>query len=1091
MLAGRCLTKLVCSGAAALLALAAYGAERDDITNLHFSHLGIEQGLSSGAVADILQDRSGFIWLATQDGVNRYDGSRVRVYRHRSGDDSTLIGNNSRVLHEDPEGYLWVGSLDRGLSRIDPRTGRVRRFGAAEGLESLAVRDLASDPRSLWVATRGGLHRVDFATLELTHVPVAGVDAINALAIDASGQLWLGTEGAGVQRRDPDGTVNQVVAWQELRAPVTAMVLDAPRSNVWIGTRGGGLVRVNLLRQNLARINRRKGLSHDHVSDLLRLEDHLWVASWGGGLQRVTMEDGAVSTVPFAPGSPGALNHHTLSALYHDRGGVLWVGTWGRGVNLHHRYGPRFETFRHGADRLDSLSPSSVNFVLPRGPNELLVGTWGSGLDVVDRSTGVVSHYPPRIDDPASPHDGRFYAALPLDADTYWIGTDDGLALLDARTMSFQRLSLGDDQPLAGHRVRVLLRDREGQVWIGTESRGVKRYDPASGKLRSYRHRLGDPASLSHDQVMALHQDRDGDLWVGTFGGVNRYLPAEDGFAHYRAGAADQGGLSSDSILAFHEDDDGLLWIGTQYGLNRLNPDTGETSHYLSGGGHLPNDVIYGILPDEESRLWLSTNRGLARFDPETGRSVDYHRSDGLQAEEFNPGAAFRAESGELFFGGTEGFTSLKPGLILDNPHPPQVQIVDVQVVNREAAGSGFEPLSPATGSEPYTLSQIALGWQDVMVQFQLAALHFSDPAGNRIAYRLLGLDDEWLELEGERAAATFSNLRAGSYTFEVRAANSDGVWEEEPRTLSVQVSPPPWRTPWAYFGYTCLAVLIALLAYWHFRRQLEKEREINEQLRVADERLTRANASLEAQVRGRTQALSQANKALEELSLTDALTGIRNRRFFTERVVPQAAAMVEGRLAGGRRKEDSEHVIAFMIDIDKFKRLNDAYGHAVGDDIITEFAILLEDQFRQHDHVIRWGGEEFLVITCLKKKVDPRRVAERIRAAICNHDFCRDRGALTLTCSIGFARFPFLADAPEALSIYDTVELADQCLYLAKTTGRNRWCGVEAGSGLDVDALRAALKEPENVALALDNLVHIAMDDAHATQAQAVAAAD
>ena len=1039
---------------------------------LHFSHLGIEQGLSSGAIADTLQDRNGFIWLATQDGLNRYDGSRVEVFRHRGNDEHSLIGNNSRVLHEDSDGYIWVGSRDKGLSRLQPETRRVDRFGATEGLRSLAVRALVSDAEYVWVATRGGLHRVSRQSLSVEAIDIAGVDAINAMVIDRGGQLWLGTDKSGIVRLDKDGSVSGVIAADQIGAPVTALVLDAAEGDIWVGSEGRGLLAVNLLRQTVGKLTTRNGLAHNHISDLLRIGPHLWVATWGGGLQRLNLESQQLETVNFAPGTPGALNHHTISSLFEDRSGVLWVGTWGRGVNLHHRYGPRFQTFRHDVDRPDSLSPSSVNFMRVRGQHELLVGTWGSGLDVLDRRTGAVTHYPADPLELTAPHNGRFYALLPIGADSYWIGTDDGISVLDARTMRFTRFGIpeGATDTLKNHRVRTLLRDTRGHVWIGTESRGLQRFDPATGKFTVFKHHLSQPGSLSHNRVMALYEDRRRRLWVGTFGGVNRLDPGKAQFVHYRAGSAAEGGLSSDAILTFYEDAESNMWIGTKYGLNRLNVESGEVRHYMSTGG-LPNDVVYGILPDDESRLWLSTNRGLARFDPRTGRSVNYHRSDGIQAEEFNAGAYYRSESGEIFFGGTEGFTSLLPGLILDNPHPPQVQIVDIRVVNSEATGSGFERLATLGQRAPYTFEDIRLGWRDFMVQFHFAALHFADPTGNRIAYRLLGLDDEWIEVDGSLPIATFSNLRPGTYTLEVKAANSDGVWHSEPRQLHITVAPPPWQTPWAYVGYACLILLAILVSLWFFRRKLAKEREINEQLRLADEQLTQANAGLEAQVRGRTQALRRANRALEELSLTDALTGVRNRRFFTERVIPELDELIEGRLQGGKREEDQLGAVCFMIDIDKFKKLNDGYGHAVGDDLITEFAILLEEQFRQNDHVIRWGGEEFLVLTRLRTNVDPRKVAERLRGAVAKHEFCTDRGALSLTCSIGFARLPFLPTQPDAFTIYEVIELADQCLYHAKQRGRNRWCGAFAKRGLDPEVLKDKLRNADDAALDTPNL--------------------
>ena len=427
-------------------------------------------------------------------------------------------------------------------------------------------------------------------------------------------------------------------------------------------------------------------------------------------------------------------------------------------------------------------------------------------------------HYEPKATDPSSLSYHVVRAILEDEEGALWVATDWGLNRLNRAEGTFTRYMHNSDDPssLSHNGVFALLTDRDGALWIGTR-KGIGKLDSATGAFANHTIDPDDARGWSN-QVMALEEDQGGNLWVGTSGGLHRLDRATGQFDHYRHDTGDPSSLSHDQVLAIHQDREGTLWIGTSSGLDRFDPETQTFSHYLVKDG-LPNDMVYGILEerttstDQAGALWLSTNRGLSRFDPRAVTFRNLSVRDGLQSDEYNLGAYHQSPSGEMFFGGINGFNAFYPEMVRDNPYVPPMALVSL------TQGGAELPV----GQSLETLDAIKLSWPNSFFEFEFAALSYAQADENQYAYKLEGFDKEWIPV-GTRRFGSYTNLSGGSYTLRIKGSNNDGVWNEEGVSLSVTVVPPFWQT-WQFILMVGLVVVAGGLGGYELRMRSVRSR--------------------------------------------------------------------------------------------------------------------------------------------------------------------------------------------------------------------------------------------------------------------------
>ena len=839
---------------------AAWSSRAQD-NDIRFDRLSVEQGLSQSAVNGILQDHKGFMWFATEDGLNKYDGYSFTIFRHDPEDPTSLGDSFARCIHEDPAGMIWVGTWNGGLDRLDPATGQFTHYRHNPDDEySLShdnVLSLYTDHAgTLWVGTAAGLDRFNPANGHFTHYRHDPADSgslsdysVVAIYQDSSDVLWVGTWGGGLSRLERTIGLfvhyrNQPENLQSLSNDSVSAIYEDSSGVLWIGTSEGGLNRMDREQGTFVRYTHSstnaRSLSDDHV--LAIVEDSsgvLWVGTQGGGLDRYDRENDHFFHYRNDPFDPSSLSSNSVRSVYEDRGGVLWVGTLGAGLNKANPTNQKFALYRQEPGNPNSLNDRSVWAVLEDHEGVLWVGTDQGGLNRFDRETGQWTHYLHNPEDPSSLSDDTVRSIYEDRTGILWIGTENGLDRLEREKGQFihYRHDPNDLQSLSYNDITAIYEDHSGALWIGTLEGGLNRLDRQSGRFTRYQSDPDNPDTISHNFVTCLCETSDDVLWIGTMGGgVNALDAAREHFVHYRHDPRNSNSLSHDAVFAIAEDYLFRLYIGTWGGgLDRYNRSSKQFTHFRQKDG-LPNDVIYSIVQDDSGYLWLSTNGGLSRFDVDTRKFRNYDLTDGLQSNEFNMGAYFKSRSGELFFGGINGFNALYPPLVTDNPHVPPVVISTVKKLDQSI-------LTDVSQDQ-----EIQLSYRDTTLSFEFAALDYTASYKNHYVYMLEGFDPSWSSA-GTRRYVNYTNLKGGRYVFRVRGSNNDDVWNRTGVAIQVTVTPAIWDT-WLFRGSAALLLTACLMVAMRLRVRSIEER-------------TRA---LEAQVHERTYEIERRRLVAEGL---------------------------------------------------------------------------------------------------------------------------------------------------------------------------------------------------------------------------------
>lgn len=834
-------------------------------TYLRFDRLTSNDGLSQNSVNAILQDRRGFMWFGTQDGINVYDGYSYLTYKPVAGDSTTLGGNWVYTLLEDSRGWIWAGTYQGGLSCYRPEEDRFYRYFHEEGKPSTIshneVRTLLEDDEGrIWIGTfGGGLDRLDPITGTIEHLrhdpedpgSIAS-DFITSILQDSKGWIWVGTFGGGLDRWDPalgafHHTVSQGQNTLELTNNHVLSLAEGEDGELWVGTQNG-LNCIDASRRVTHAYrhhpDRGDGIADGAVAALLfDHESTLWVGLEGGGLDRFNSKKETFDHFRHDPVDPSSIAYDLIWSLFEDRSGGVWIGTNGGGVSRFDRSRNRFNLLRSTPSNPNSLSQNDVRAIFIDDDGILWVGTEMGGLNRVDREHGRVTHYRHDPDNPRSITSDRIRAIHRDKKGRLWIGTrGGGLCLMNERNGTFTRY---EEERLSDDWVRVIFEDEDGRLYIGTGSSGLDIINLENGTVAHIRRNTGDPTTMNRNIITCIYRDSHHNVWIGTRGGGLSRHSTESGAGEvqtYLHSEDDPSSLSHNVVLSVQEDLEGTIWIGTPGGLNRFQPDTQNfTSFYMQDG--LPNDVIYGILPDDSGNLWLSTNNGLCKFDPTNITFRNYNANDGLQSNEFNQSAYYRGEDGELFFGGLYGLNSFYPHDIEENTYIPPVEITAINTFDRTIPYNSAQQ-GDQTITIPYSKNLLA---------FEFAALNYTNPEKNEYAYMLEGFDDDWV-FSGNRRFVSYTNLNPGRYTFMVRGSNNDGVWNQNGAEVALVITPPWYRTWWfgilvalfvlsLFLGFNLLQVLTMRKA----NRQLEKK--VQERTRELETALKQLHASREVQL--------------------------------------------------------------------------------------------------------------------------------------------------------------------------------------------------------------------------------------------------
>lgn len=837
---------------------------------IQFDHLRVEQGLSQGSVSVLLQDRKGFLWIGTDDGLNRFDGYQFLVFRPDETGELSLSSNTITALAEDADGRIWIGTSGSGYQSYDPATrsfsSHTLKSSNGTSLTGCVITAMRADRlKRIWIGTDSeGLHVFDPATGRLSVQELPGIEKrphIHEITETRSGKLVIAAGEAGLWLVDP------------LTASMRRLLLP---TSVARGGKQPAVLRVHVQSDRYLWVAAAERQVHRHdvrtgkwksfdfageTSDLyaasvqsmtMDAEEQLWIATPGLGLILLDARSGRTRRITENRLHPDALPSNSLRCVYHDRLGNIWVGTNGSGLALHSPAAKEFNLIAAGSYEGDPLTVYSFRAILQDADSVLWLGGYG-GFSKLDRRT---RKYTSMNGGPSGVLRGTIYSLHedPADPKNFLIvGTEgSGLFRMDKRSGVARKIWPSGDRSDAGFPglVYEIAATRDKVLWIGT-SHGILRWDRNTANSLPEAVATTD-LGIRQGGVFSILEDSNGFLWIGTArSGLAYYDRLSGQVTFFKQQPGNASSISSNNIKCMYEDSRGMLWIGTSGGLNLMDEKKGKFRRFTTEDG-LPNNVIYGILEDVSGYLWLSTNQGLARFHPDEGVVGVYDAHDGLQGNEFNTAAFFRSMSGEMFFGGVQGVTHFYPERITRNHTIPPIVLTSVRAGNRDLVLHGGE-----TGSDTVTLDE---GSESITITF--AALSFYRPEKNRYRYRIEGRSDEFIDLGYDRTLG-FARLSPGTYVLQIQGSNNDGVWNKPGLTLTIMIEPPFWATWWFRILIGLLSAVIVFVGLrWRIGRVRRQEIALTTEVEHRTSELQHANTKLLLEIEERKKAEAQAYRA-------------------------------------------------------------------------------------------------------------------------------------------------------------------------------------------------------------------------------------
>ncbi|MDN5204660.1 two-component regulator propeller domain-containing protein [Fulvivirgaceae bacterium BMA10] len=840
-----------------LLSVGSFAQEK-----ITFERISVDQGLSQAAILSIFQDRHGFLWFGTRDGLNRYDGYDFTVFKSVPGDTSLLSDNTIWDILEDKNGRLWIGTSS-GLNLYDPSYDKFETFylnkneqyNHSDWVEHLFIQN----DSILLTAATDGLYQ--FSLIKKRYRTEQELDLfVRALAghfvydihFDSKGRVWAATqEGLKIFNSVSDTTQlyfnNSTL--KSLEKQHTYRLLPDKDGNLWIGALEG-VFKYDPLDNTLVSLSDLVGGADLRYTTELAEDNsgNIWIIR--GVVHVYNKASGVLTNYNFNPNDNTSLSGNQIRAVFKSKNGTMWLGSVGFGINKYDPLKNKFVHIKHVPNDENSLIHAYVRSIFTENNNVIWIGT-PLGLNRYDKHLNQFERFPtlPHVNTMLLSENGELL-----------LGTPNGIKVLDDQTKQIKPYRI-DIEPIMNDHISTMVADSEGNLWIGLFSDLIK-FNPKTDEIQFYSHVIADPIR-QESNIISQILFADSVLWVGTESGLNCINLEHMTCTKYLHDKEDNGSISDSFIKSLYIDSKGVLWVGTWGGgLNRYNAQQKTFIHYTEENG-LPNNVVYGILEDSHDNLWMSTNKGITKFDPKQETFTNYTHFDGLQGNEFNTSAYFKAKDGTMYFGGLNGLNYFHPDNITSNPIPP-ITLISKFLVRNEEVHIGPDQLLQKSIMVTDT---IVLAHNQNMFGLEFLGINYSNPIRNQYAYILENFDDQWNPV-GTRRFANYTNVPPGNYVFRVKSANSDGIWDDAGADLMIIVKRPFWKTWWFYLS---LVVLLSSFIYsghlyrtnWIKERNRALEKEITIR-KKAEYDLRSLNENLEHIVEERTSELKNQKHQLE-----------------------------------------------------------------------------------------------------------------------------------------------------------------------------------------------------------------------------------
>jgi signal transduction histidine kinase/ligand-binding sensor domain-containing protein/CheY-like chemotaxis protein len=802
-----------------------------------FKYLTMDDGLSSSNVRCVLQDYKGFMWFGTTNGLNRYDGVTISIYKNISSDSGSLPENMVRAIFEDHDKKLFIGT-GGGLSQYDRDLDcfvnyRYKKSSPMYNLVFTVHRIAEDSVGNLWLATNIGLIFFDRKSntikqhLHDPQNPFSICDNyLNEVFIDKTGRLWIGTT-KGLDLFIPAKGVFEHIIHCKTHAD-TIMdisfldIVQDKAETMWFGSTDG-IFRLGTqdesekieLSHYLKDSRDPNSISHDRIRSLFVTHDGiLLVGTENGGINAYNRDNDNFSYYRIDDFAPMCLNNESIHAMIEDRSRNLWVCTWGGGVNIASNTSGFINHYKNVPGAPNSLSYNIVSgFVVDRF-NRTWVGTDGGGFNLFDQASGRFTRY--TTANTAIKSDALNCIVLGTN-DIIWMGTwEGGLIRFNYRDNSVTSLTTQNSE-IPDNTFYSIAQDSTGNLWLGSFRHGLVYYQIEKNTFATYAPRQIDTGST---QISVVRVDRKGRVFLGTNNNaaIFVFIPSENRFIDYSI-MPDTMSRDNNPVSDILIENDTCTWVATQKGLYRFNPDNGNHTWYLREGeaGETP---VKGLALDKTGMLWATTNVGLFRFDCRRNAFKHFTISDGLQGNDFYRASIFAAKSGAIFAGGANGFNVISPERYVENRSVPEIAITDLLIFNEKVkVGARGSPLE----KEISETKKLTLSYKQSFFTFCFAALDFTNPDKNKYAYRMENFDKDWIFC-GNRKDATYTSLNPGRYYFHVKGSNDDGIWNETGTTLELIITPPWWETNAARIGFVCLVLSLLFGVYYYFRNKQEEK---------------------------------------------------------------------------------------------------------------------------------------------------------------------------------------------------------------------------------------------------------------------------
>jgi signal transduction histidine kinase/CheY-like chemotaxis protein/ligand-binding sensor domain-containing protein len=881
---------------------------------LHFDHLGTADGLSELEPNCILQDRRGFIWIATNDGLNRYDGYKFKIFRNDVKDAASISNNYIQDIKEDKDGNIWIATVGGGLNKYDRKTNRFQRFFHNEkdgkSISSNFVSKIVIERSGkIWVGTQqNGLDLFDPKTGHCLHYVNDKNDAksisdnqIGTLYCDSQNNIWVGTVNSGLSLFDRrnNGFINfkhvENVKGSISGNTITAIFEDS-KNQLWVGTQEAGL---NLYNNSTGTFTHfvhdprnSNSLVHNSIQSIAEDDNHdLWIGTENGGLSIYDPLKNQFFSYLHDDVDNSSLNGNSVDVILNDRAGNMWIGVFGGGINLYKKSKSEFTHYKH-TSLPNSLSNDFILGFLEDENNNIWIGTDGGGLNMLNVKSGNFTAYKHQDSNKNSIAGDNVLEIKEDDQKNLWIGTwGNGISIMNQKTRTFRSFkhNPSDAASLSCDNVYAIAQTPDKKIWLGTFGAGLDLYQPATNTFIHHRFNPADSKSLSGDRINSLLSDGKGNLWIGTDdAGLDLYDPRTNSFTRFKH-HDNQNSLSDNTVLDLYEDTEGKIWICTLAGLNLFDPVTHHFTVFKTKDG-LSHDYTEAILEDNNGHFWITTSNGLSMYDPKTNKFKNFTTEDGLQADEFKQHAAIKSRTGALYIGGVNGFNSFFPDQISQAPYNAPLVLTNLQLFNKtvQVAKNANDP-SPLKQDISETRS-ITLPHDQSVISIEYAALDYLSPSKKRYAYIMESFDKSWNYVE-DKNTAVYTNIPPGNYIFRVKSQNSAGKWSPTVLSLEVIIVPPYWLTWWfrllvIVFVASCVYAVYRFRVNSIIKQKVLLEREVKERT----EEVMRQSGELQA-INEELQAQSEELQAVnEELQVqSEELEDQKNQEYLARQEADKA----------------------------------------------------------------------------------------------------------------------------------------------------------------------------------------------------------